>query len=94
MHHSQIDIEVLRSSGVLLDTEVLSQNQPSSRNDDAYLLQIFTAPVFEKDGFFMELIQRHAGASGFGAANITALWRAAELARSETNPRTTKRSAS
>lgn len=42
----------------------------------------------------MEIIERHAGASGFGAGNITALWRAVESARSENNGRVMKRSAS
>ena len=50
--------------GILIDRESLE--------DDAFLLQIFTKPVFEKDTFFMEIIQR-MGATGFGAGNIRAL---------------------
>jgi len=50
--------------GILIDRESLE--------DDAFLLQIFTKPVFEKDTFFMEIIQRK-GATGFGAGNIRAL---------------------
>ena len=40
--------------------------------EPAFLLQIFTKPVFEVDTFFMEIIQRK-GAQGFGAGNIRAL---------------------
>ena len=40
-------------------------------------MQIFTKPIFERDTFFLEIIQR-CGATGFGAGNITALWRAVE----------------
>ncbi|THD19314.1 4-hydroxyphenylpyruvate dioxygenase [Fasciola hepatica] len=90
---THLDLELLRGSGVLLDTEVLDHNHSRNPHEDAYLLQIFTAPLFDKDGFFMELIERHAGASGFGAGNITALWRAVESARLEPNSTTVKRSA-
>lgn len=41
-------------------------------------MQVFTQPVFNKDTFFLELIQR-CGAKGFGAGNITALFQALEL---------------
>jgi len=47
-------------------------------------MQVFTQPLFNKDTFFIELIQR-CGAMGFGAANITALYHALEL-HLETNP--------
>ena len=40
-----------------------------------YLYQIFTKPVFDSNTFFFELIQRD-NARGFGAGNISALWRA------------------
>ena len=40
-------------------------------------MQIFTKPIFDRDTFFLEIIQR-CGATGFGAGNITALWRAVE----------------
>ncbi|KAF6774371.1 hypothetical protein AHF37_05638 [Paragonimus kellicotti] len=45
-----------------------------------FIMQIFTSALFERDAFFMELIQRYAEASGFGAGNITALWLAVEAA--------------
>lgn len=43
-----------------------------------HLMQVFTHPLFNKDTFFIELIQR-CGAKGFGAGNITALFHALEL---------------
>ena len=42
-----------------------------------YILQKFTKPIFSRRTFFLELIQR-VGAQGFGAGNITALWRAVQ----------------
>ena len=47
-----------------------------------YLMQVFTRPFFDRDTFFLELIQRH-GASGFGAGNIKALWRSVEAYMAE-----------
>ena len=40
-------------------------------------MQVFTRPLFNKETFFFEVIQR-CGATGFGAGNITALWKAVE----------------
>lgn len=40
-------------------------------------MQVFTRPLFDKDTFFLEVIQR-CGATGFGAGNITALWKAVD----------------
>lgn len=37
-------------------------------------MQIFTYPVFQRDTFFLEVIQRK-GAQGFGVGNVTALAR-------------------
>ena len=45
-------------------------SSPSSR----YLMQIFTYPIFDRDTFFLEVIQRK-GARGFGVGNVTALAR-------------------
>ena len=42
-----------------------------------YLMQVFTRPLFNKETFFLEVIQR-CGATGFGAGNITALWKAVD----------------
>ena len=41
-------------------------------------MQKFTQPLFEKNTFFLEVIQRN-GASGFGAANIIALWKSLQM---------------
>jgi 4-hydroxyphenylpyruvate dioxygenase-like putative hemolysin len=38
-------------------------------------MQVFTKPLFDKNTFFLEIIQRF-GATGFGSGNIKALWRA------------------
>ena len=40
-------------------------------------MQVFTRPLFDKETFFLEVIQR-CGATGFGAGNITALWKAVD----------------
>ena len=42
-----------------------------------YLLQKFTKCIFDKNTFFLEIIQR-VGARGFGSGNITALWRSVQ----------------
>ena len=42
-----------------------------------FLMQVFTKPLFDKETFFLEVIQR-CGATGFGAGNITALWKAVD----------------
>lgn len=53
------------------------------RKPPKYLLQVFTRPLFDKDTFFLELIQRANGAFGFGAGNIKALWNAVHLTLSK-----------
>ena len=44
-----------------------------------YLLQVFSQALFDRDTFFIELITRHGGAQGFGAGNISALWKALDI---------------
>ncbi|KAF8572096.1 hypothetical protein P879_04523 [Paragonimus westermani] len=78
--HSHVSMDKLRKAGILLDTEVTALSELHPTVDVAFIMQIFTSALFERDAFFMELIQRHAGASGFGAGNITALWLATEAA--------------
>jgi 4-hydroxyphenylpyruvate dioxygenase len=56
----------LRSRGILVD-----------RDDDGYLLQIFTKPAGDRPTVFFELIERH-GSSGFGKGNFRALFEAIE----------------
>ncbi|KAK3094773.1 hypothetical protein FSP39_006056, partial [Pinctada imbricata] len=78
-----IDVDILKENGILLDTEadpgVTSDSDRESDTSDnpRYLMQKFTKPLFSKRTFFLELIER-VGARGFGAGNITALWRAVQ----------------
>ena len=59
-------IESLRSLGILVD-----------RDQDGYLLQIFTQPVEDRPTLFFELIQRE-GSRGFGKGNFKALFESIE----------------
>ncbi|HEY5429443.1 MAG TPA: 4-hydroxyphenylpyruvate dioxygenase, partial [Solirubrobacteraceae bacterium] len=56
----------LRDQGILVD-----------RDDDGYLLQIFTKPIGDRPTVFLEVIERH-GARGFGDGNFKALFEALE----------------
>ena len=56
----------LRQLGILAD-----------RDEDGYLLQIFTTPVQDRPTVFFELIERH-GSQGFGKGNFKALFEAIE----------------
>ncbi|WP_026914766.1 4-hydroxyphenylpyruvate dioxygenase [Christiangramia portivictoriae] len=60
------DLEPLRELGVLVD-----------RDDEGYLLQIFTKPVLDRPTMFFEIIQRK-GAQSFGKGNFKALFEAIE----------------
>jgi 4-hydroxyphenylpyruvate dioxygenase len=60
------DIAPLRELGILVD-----------RDDEGYLLQIFTRPVEDRPTVFYEIIQRK-GAKSFGAGNFKALFEAIE----------------
>lgn len=65
------DVEILKLCGILVDNE---ENTDDSSSEKRYLMQKFTQPIFGEKTFFLEIIQRF-GARGFGAGNITALWR-------------------
>ncbi|MEA2156343.1 MAG: 4-hydroxyphenylpyruvate dioxygenase [Solirubrobacteraceae bacterium] len=56
----------LRRLGILVD-----------RDDEGYLLQIFTKPLGDRPTIFFEIIERH-GARGFGEGNFKALFEAIE----------------
>ncbi|HZH23304.1 MAG TPA: 4-hydroxyphenylpyruvate dioxygenase [Solirubrobacteraceae bacterium] len=56
----------LREQGILVD-----------RDDQGYLLQIFTKPIGDRPTVFFEVIERH-GARGFGDGNFKALFQALE----------------
>jgi 4-hydroxyphenylpyruvate dioxygenase len=62
----RVPIEELQSRGILVD-----------RDEDGYLLQIFTKPVGDRPTVFFELIERH-GSLGFGKGNFKALFEAIE----------------
>jgi 4-hydroxyphenylpyruvate dioxygenase len=62
----RVDVDELKARGVLVD-----------RDEDGYLLQIFTRPVQDRPTVFFELIERH-GATGFGKGNFKALFEAIE----------------
>jgi 4-hydroxyphenylpyruvate dioxygenase len=58
--------------GELQDLKILAD-----RDEDGYLLQIFTRPVQDRPTVFFELIERH-GSQGFGKGNFKALFEAIE----------------
>ncbi len=60
------DIEVLKKHGILID-----------RDEEGYLLQLFTKPVVDRPTMFFEIIQRK-GAQSFGKGNFKALFEAIE----------------
>ena len=47
------------------------------RDDEGYLLQIFTKPVADRPTLFFEVIERH-GSRSFGKGNFKALFEAIE----------------
>ena len=47
------------------------------RDDEGYLLQIFTKPIGDRPTVFFEIIERH-GARGFGEGSFKALFEAIE----------------
>ncbi|WP_106791035.1 4-hydroxyphenylpyruvate dioxygenase [Aquimarina sp. Aq78] len=60
------DLAPLKELGILID-----------RDDEGYLLQIFTKPVLDRPTMFFEIIQRK-GAQSFGKGNFKALFEAIE----------------
>jgi 4-hydroxyphenylpyruvate dioxygenase len=63
---TRVPLDELRELGILAD-----------RDEDGYLLQIFTQPVQDRPTVFFELIERH-GSQGFGKGNFKALFEAIE----------------
>ena len=78
-HKSGHDVEKLKDNHILIDVEGDDNNVKTPVNNNKYLLQVFTRPLFEKNTFFLEFIQRVNGAFGFGSGNIRALWNAVHL---------------
>ncbi|MCA9754548.1 MAG: 4-hydroxyphenylpyruvate dioxygenase [Candidatus Eisenbacteria bacterium] len=64
------DIEELRKLKILVD-----------RDEDGYLLQLFTKPVEDRPTLFFEVIQRR-GCQGFGKGNFKALFESIEREQS------------
>jgi 4-hydroxyphenylpyruvate dioxygenase len=62
----RVPVAELQSRGILVD-----------RDEDGYLLQIFTKPIGDRPTVFFELIERH-GSLGFGKGNFQALFEAIE----------------
>ncbi|MFE2043890.1 4-hydroxyphenylpyruvate dioxygenase [Streptomyces sp. NPDC059477] len=62
----RVPVEELQKRGILVD-----------RDEDGYLLQIFTKPLGDRPTVFFELIERH-GSLGFGKGNFQALFEAIE----------------
>ena len=60
------DMGPLKSLGILVD-----------RDNEGYLLQIFTKPIQDRPTLFFEIIQRK-GAKSFGKGNFKALFEAIE----------------
>jgi 4-hydroxyphenylpyruvate dioxygenase len=63
---TRVPVDQLRELNLLAD-----------RDEDGYLLQIFTKPVQDRPTVFFELIERH-GSQGFGKGNFKALFEAIE----------------
>jgi len=64
------NIEELAELGILVD-----------RDDEGYMLQIFTKPVQDRPTLFFEIIQRE-GSRSFGKGNFKALFEAIEREQS------------
>ncbi len=62
----RVPVEELQRRGILVD-----------RDEDGYLLQIFTKPLGDRPTVFFEIIERH-GSLGFGKGNFKALFEALE----------------
>lgn len=60
------DLQILKKYGILID-----------RDDEGYLLQLFSKPVEDRPTFFFEFIQRK-GAKSFGKGNFKALFESIE----------------
>jgi 4-hydroxyphenylpyruvate dioxygenase len=60
------DLEPLKELGILVD-----------RDEEGYLLQLFSKPVQDRPTLFFEIIQRK-GAKSFGKGNFKALFEAIE----------------
>jgi 4-hydroxyphenylpyruvate dioxygenase len=67
----RVPVAELQKRGILVD-----------RDEDGYLLQIFTKPIGDRPTVFFEFIERH-GSLGFGKGNFQALFEAIEREQAE-----------
>jgi 4-hydroxyphenylpyruvate dioxygenase len=65
------DLRAIHDLGILVD-----------RDDEGYLLQIFSKPIQDRPTMFVEVIQRH-GSQSFGKGNFKALFEAIELEQAQ-----------
>ncbi len=61
------DLNMIHELGILVD-----------RDDEGYLLQVFTRPLQDRPTMFVEIIERH-GSQGFGKGNFKALFESIEM---------------
>jgi 4-hydroxyphenylpyruvate dioxygenase len=61
------DLKTIQELGILVD-----------RDDEGYLLQVFTKPIQDRPTSFVEIIQRR-GSRGFGKGNFKALFESLEV---------------
>jgi 4-hydroxyphenylpyruvate dioxygenase len=61
------DLKAIAELGILVD-----------RDEEGYLLQIFSQPLLSRPTLFIEIIERH-GSRGFGIGNFKALFESIEL---------------
>ena len=61
------DLKAIQELGILVD-----------RDDEGYLLQIFSKPIQDRPTMFIEIIERH-GSQSFGKGNFKALFESIEL---------------
>ncbi len=61
------DMKAIHDLGILVD-----------RDDEGYLLQIFTKPIQDRPTMFIEVIERH-GSQSFGKGNFKALFESIEM---------------
>ena len=61
------DLKMIHELGILVD-----------RDDEGYLLQVFSRPLQDRPTMFIEIIERH-GSRGFGIGNFKALFESIEL---------------
>jgi 4-hydroxyphenylpyruvate dioxygenase len=64
-------MDTIQELGILVD-----------RDDEGYLLQVFSRPIQDRPTTFLEIIQRH-GSRGFGKGNFKALFEAIEIEQSK-----------